>query len=109
MDIMDYYLLRAVIYFYASQPKIDPDVGPGDEIVASKKSAQERANLIVAHYLAGAISLSRASELLDLTWLDLRTRFLRLDIPVRTAPTSDEDIVGDLENAAAYAKPSQLP
>ena len=107
MDIVDYYLLRAVIHFYANRPQIDPAVGLGDETAVSEKSAQERANLVIAHYLAGAISLSRASELLDLPWLDLRTRFLRLDIPVRSAPTSDEDILGDLENAAAYTKSSQ--
>lgn len=39
----------------------------------------------MAHYLAGVISLSRAAELLQLSWLNLRTRLLRLGIPKRTA------------------------
>jgi len=47
--------------------------------------AQEQTNFIVAHYLAGVISLSRAAELLQLSWLNLRTRLLRLGIPKRTA------------------------
>lgn len=107
MDITDYYLLRAVLNFHSHSPQIDPGDGLSDEAVAAVESPQDRTNIVVAHYLGGAISLSRASELLDLPWLDLRTRFLRLDIPVRTAPDSLDEVAGDLENALSYIAPQQ--
>lgn len=105
MDITDYYLLRAVLNFHSHTPQIDPDSGLSDEEVAAVESPQDRANVVVAHYLVGAISLSRASELLDLPWLDLRTRFLRLDIPIRTGPESRDEVSGDVENAVSYTTP----
>jgi Uncharacterised protein family (UPF0175) len=107
MDIVDYYLLRAVLHYHSHSPQIDLDQGLSNEAVAARESAQERVSLVMAHYLAGSISLSRAAELLELTWLDLRTCLLRLDIPVRTAPASPDEIGRDLEEAAAYATPSQ--
>ncbi len=63
---------------------------------------QERFNLVLAHYLAGAISLGRTAELLNLPWLDLRTRFLRLDVPVRTAPADLAEARADVEVAEAW-------
>ena len=44
----------------------------------------------------------RAAELLDLPWLDLRTRFLRLDVPLRTAPADLEDTRQDVEAAERW-------
>jgi prevent-host-death family protein len=103
MDIMDYYLLRAVLHYHTHTPSIDPDEGLDDKVIVAQESQQERTNQVIAYYLAAAISLGRASELLDLPWLDLRTRFLRLDIPVRTAPADPDEITSDLDNATAYA------
>jgi predicted HTH domain antitoxin len=60
---------------------------------------QARFDLVLAHYLAGAISMGRAAELLGLPWLDLRTRFVRLDVPVRTAPRDLDEAIGDMERA----------
>lgn len=57
----------------------------------------------MAHYLAGAISLSRAAELLDLSWLDLRTRCLRLDVPLRVGPANLDEAQADIEVAEAWA------
>jgi predicted HTH domain antitoxin len=105
MDIMDYYLIRAVLYYHTHTPHIDADAGLSDEAVAAAASLLEKVNLVVTHYLAEAISLSRAAELLELPWLDLRTRCLRLDIPVRTV--SSDDIAADLENASAFMTPKQ--
>ena len=47
--------------------------------------------LVFAHYLAGAISLRLAAELLGSTRLDLRTRCVRLDVPLHTAPATPEE------------------
>lgn len=107
MDIMDYYLLRAVSHYHATLPEIDPEKGLSDEAVAAQELPQEQINLVVAHYLADSISLSRAAELLNLSWLELRTRCLRLDIPIRTGPTTPEEIAQDLANALAFSRKSQ--
>ena len=88
IDIMDYRILRAVMRYYAQQPEIDIEAGLSKQEVEAPPNLQDRFNLVMAHYLAGAISLARAAELLDLSWLDLRTRCLRLDVPLRTAPTN---------------------
>ena len=55
-------------------------------MVTAQPTLQAQYDLILAYYLAEEISLSRAAELLDLPWLDLRTCFLRLDVPLRPAP-----------------------
>jgi antitoxin (DNA-binding transcriptional repressor) of toxin-antitoxin stability system len=88
IDIMDYRILRAVMRYYAQQPEIDIEAGLSDQKVKAPPNPQDRFNLVLAHYLAGAIGLARAAELLDLSWLDLRTRCLRLDVPLRTAPAN---------------------
>lgn len=102
IDIIDYRLLRAVLHYHQRPQKIELEAGLSDEAVSASPSPQEQANLVIAHYMAGAISLGRAAELLNLPWLDLRTRFLRLDIPVRTAPADKDEVISDLENAASY-------
>jgi predicted HTH domain antitoxin len=103
MDILDYYLLQAVLQYHLHTPEIEPEAGLSDEAVAAITSPQERTNLAVAHYLAGSLSLSRLAELLGLSWLDLRTRFLRLDIPLRLAPADQEEALHDLANAATFS------
>jgi predicted HTH domain antitoxin len=107
MDIIDYRIIRAVMRTYNQQPEIDVEAGLSDQQAANVSDPQERCNLVLAHYLAGAISLGRAAELLGLPWLDLRTRFLRLDVPLRTAPADLSDARADLEVAEAWPTPQQ--
>ena len=45
---------------------------------------EARYGLVFAHYLAGSISLARAGELLNIPWLELRTRCLRIRCPVES-------------------------
>jgi predicted HTH domain antitoxin len=104
MDIVDYRITRAVMRYYAQQPEIDVEEGLADQQVAGTSEPQERFNLILAHYLAGAISLGRAAELLELPWVDLRTRFQRLDVPLRVAPTDLQEARLDVEVAEAWAE-----
>jgi hypothetical protein len=105
MDITDYYLLRAVSHYHATLPDIDPEKGLSDEAVATQESPQGQINLVIAHYLADSISLARTAELLNLPSIDLRTRFLRLDIPSRTGPSTPEEIAQDTANALAFSVP----
>lgn len=107
MDILDYRITRAVMRYYAQQPEIDVEAGLSDQEVAAISEPQDCFNLVLAHYLAGAISLGRAAELLEFPWLDLRTRFLRLDVPLRMAPTDLIEAKADIEVAEAWATPPQ--
>ena len=104
MDIVDYRITRAVMRYYAQQPEIDVEEGLADQQVTSTSDPQEGFNLILAHYLAGAISLGRAAELLELPWVDLRTRFQRLDVPLRVAPSDLQEARLDVEVAEAWAE-----
>jgi predicted HTH domain antitoxin len=102
IDLVDYYIVRAVMRYYAHQPEIDTEAGlPAQEVEATSDS-QERFDLVLAHYLAGAISLGRAAELLDLSWLDLRTRCVRLNVPLRVGPTDLDEVRADVEVAEAW-------
>src|SRR5688572_7120437 len=75
VDVIDYWLMRAVMTNYAhTLPVPNPEQGLNDETVNLIPEMQARYNLVMAYYLAEAISLGRAAELLGLTWLDLRTR-----------------------------------
>lgn len=103
IDIIDYRILRAVMRTYAQQPEIEAKAGLMDEEVTALTDTQERYNLVMAHYLAESISLGRAAELLGLSWLDLRTRCLRLDVPLRTAPRDLAEARGDVETARTWA------
>jgi len=102
LDIVDYRIIRAVMRYYAQRAEIKVERGLAEKMVAALEAPQEQVNMVLAHYLAGAISLSRAAELLSLSWLDLRTRFLRLDVPLRTAPTDLVEAQADAEAAEAW-------
>jgi predicted HTH domain antitoxin len=104
MDIVDYRVMRAVMRFYAHKPPIAGQAGLSDADIEAVSEPQARFDLVMAHYLAGAISLGRAAELLDLDWLDLRTRCLRLDVPLRTAPVDLSEATADVEAADSWAK-----
>jgi len=102
LDIVDYRIIRAVMRYYAQRPEIEAEGGLSQQEVAALAAPQDRVNEVLAHYLAGAISLGRTAELLGLPWLDLRTRFLRLDVPLRMAPTDLSEAQADAEAAEAW-------
>ncbi len=52
---------------------------------------------MIAHYLAGSISLSRAADLLGLPWLNLRTRLHRVGLPVRIGPENIDDLRAEMD------------
>lgn len=104
IDIADYHILRALAHYHAHPPQVSKGKGLSDEAVAAQPSLQARYDLVLAYYLAEEISLSRAAELLDLLWLDLRTRFLRLEVPLRIAPADLAEARADVANAAAWVE-----
>ena len=103
VDILDYHIMRAALRYHAQEPEIDAEAGLSDRDVELIPDLQGRFDRVLAHYLGGAISLGRAAELLGLSWLDLRTRFLRLDVPVRTWPEDLDKARADVEAASAWA------
>ena len=104
VDILDYRITRAVMRYYGERPQIDVENGLSDGQAAGISDAQDRFNLVLAHYLAGAINLGRTAELLEIPWLDLRTRFQRLDVPLRTAPVDVEEARSDVQAAREWAE-----
>ena len=108
LDIVDYRIVRAVMRYYAQRPEIDVKTGLAQDRVAAIPDLQDRLNLVLAHYLAGAISLGRAAELLNVPWLELRTRFLRLDVPLRVAPASLDEARRDVEVLESWTHVSDL-
>ncbi|NOR82040.1 MAG: hypothetical protein GQ526_00940 [Ardenticatenales bacterium] len=107
MDIVDYRIMRAVMHYHAQRPEIDVKAGLSDREATAASDPQERFNLVMHHYLAGAISLARAAELLHLPWLDLRTRCLRLDVPLRAAPADLAQAKEDVQVAEAWTPTPQ--
>ena len=111
MDIIDYRITRTVMRYYSQQPPIDAGAGVSDEQVSRVLGEQERFDLVLAHYLGGGISLERVAELLGLSWLDLRTRFLRLDVPLQTVsaerPSIEPVVQPDVEDAEAWTMPER--
>lgn len=102
LDIIDYRILRAVMRYYVELPEIDLDAGLSEAAVQALDDLDACYALIFRHYLAGSISLARAAELLDMPWLELRTRCLRLDVPLRTSPETSVAATEDVAAAAAW-------
>lgn len=107
IDIADYHILRALAYYYAHSPQIESGSGLSDEAVAAQPDLQAQYDLVLAYYLAEEISLGRAAELLDLPSIDLRTRFLRLDVPLRIGPAEPDEARAEVANLAAWLENDQ--
>lgn len=102
VDIADYRILRAVMRYYAELPVSDPEAGLSEATVQALDDLNARYALVLKHYLSGSISLARAAELLDMSWLELRERCLRLDVPLRTAPQNATEAVSDVAAMEAW-------
>jgi predicted HTH domain antitoxin len=96
---IDYRILRAVMHALTSRPDIEPKEGLPERKLMGEPRSQERFNQVLAHYLAEAISLSRASELLEMAPNTLRVRFDRLEVPRRIAPSGQEETNRDVQTA----------
>ena len=97
IDFEDYLILRAVMRYHSRPQHIDVEAGLTEAQVDIAGDMQARYNLVLAHYLAGAISLGRVAELLDLPGFELRMRFARLDVPLRLGPATIEEALIEVE------------
>jgi predicted HTH domain antitoxin len=95
---IDYRILRAALHALTSRSDVEPKEGLPESKLVGEPRSQERFNQVIAHYLAEAISLSRASELLEMTPRRLRARLDRLEIPRRVAPLGKE-VRSDVQTA----------
>lgn len=101
LDIADYYILLAAVRYHAQPPQVAPDEGIDEEAVEALP-VQECYDLVIAHYLAESISLSRAAELLGLSWLDLRARLHRAGLPVRVGPENIDNLRAEMDALAKW-------
>ncbi|HEY88646.1 MAG TPA: hypothetical protein G4N98_02785 [Thermoflexia bacterium] len=102
LDIADYSILQAVMRYYAKLPNIDAEAGLSRAAVQALDTTDARYALVFAHYLARSISLSRAAELLDMSWLGLRSRCQRLNVPLRVSPDDEDSAANDVANASVW-------
>jgi prevent-host-death family protein len=103
LDMPDYYLLLAVTRSHAQSLEIDPEAGLQDEALQDT-APQERYDRVITHYLAGAISLGRAAELLNLPWGDLRARLSRLGLPILLGAENIDELQAELDAVAKWEK-----
>jgi len=101
MDIIDYRILRALTLYYTRPPKISSQ-GLGVHALQNLEDPQKMYDLVLAHYLAGAISLGRTAELLELHSLELQTRFVRLDVPLNLGPKDNQDAKAEVDAARNF-------
>jgi len=102
LDLIDYRLLRAAMYA-VSAPSLPEDANLSKDVLPSAADAQTRYDYVLLYYLNGRISLSRAAELLDCSPVGLRTRFERLGLPQRRAPSTPEEARSDVKTALDWA------
>ena len=81
--------------------RLDPQ-GIGAERLSKMDDPQQIYDLVLAHYLAGAISLGRVAELLDLSALDLQFRFQRLDVPLNLGVEDERAVLDEVEAARIF-------
>jgi predicted HTH domain antitoxin len=101
MDIVDYRILRALTLYYTCPPRVNPK-GLGVRSLQNLESPQEMYDLVLAHYLAGIISLGRAAELLELHSLELQTLFVRFGVPLHLGPKDEQDAKAEVEAARNF-------
>jgi len=82
LDIYDFYGLRAAAAFEVN--KFDISSGDLDQVIEKSEDEAENYLVVIGHYLAGEIDLTRAADLLDVPQDELSARFTRLQIPVRS-------------------------
>jgi hypothetical protein len=104
VDLIDHRILRAVARYHADPTRIQIDAdGPPDDLIASLDDPQERFDMVIAYYLAGAANLSRVAGLLGQPWIVMRDRFHRLGVPLRLGPATIEEAREEVRVARALA------
>ena len=82
LDIYDFYGLRAAAAFEVHTFEISTkDL---DQVVEHCEDEAETYLLVIGHYLAGEIGLQKTADLLEVPVEELRARFNRLQVPIKS-------------------------
>ena len=101
LDIIDYRILRAFMAYHTHSTDINPEGIRAGELTEFD-DPQDVFNHVLAHYLAGAISLGRAAELLGLPGLYLQLRLQRLDVPLNLGPKNNQEARSEVDTARNF-------
>ena len=98
MDIVDFQLQRAAMQYYGYPQKFEEDIEISPEMLDESPDDQARYDLVLGHYLSLHLSLAKAGELLDMTFNEIRSRMVRLDIPLRIGPSSVDEVKAEIDS-----------
>jgi hypothetical protein len=107
MDIVDFQLQRAAMQYFGYPQKFEEDIEispamldalPRRALDAGLPDEQARYDLVLGHYLSVHLSLAKAGELLDMTFNEIRSRMVRLDIPLRIGPSSIDEVKAEIDS-----------
>ncbi|MBI5351705.1 MAG: hypothetical protein HZB50_03610 [Chloroflexi bacterium] len=101
LDVLDYYILRAVSSYYTHPLRGNRKV-ISSLVIAKMEDRQSVYDLSLSAYLAGSISLGRTAELLELPLLDLQARFIRLGVPLNLGAKDKRDAKSEVEAARGF-------
>jgi hypothetical protein len=101
VDILDYRLLRAAAVYQTlvSRSSYGTTFSPHGLTTAEVATLDIQAawNHVIAAYLAEAVSIGRAAELLGLSRFELIERFNRLELPLMLGPATAEEAKAEFE------------
>jgi hypothetical protein len=97
MDIIDFQLQRAAMQYFSNPQKFEDDIEINPAMLDSLPDEQARYDLVLGHYLSLHLSLAKAGELLGMTSHEIRSRLVRLGIPLRVGPTTPGDVASEIE------------
>ena len=97
MDIVDFQLQRAAMQYFSDPQKFEADIEITPAILSGLPDEQAHYDLVLGHYLSLHLSLAKAGELLEMTSHEIRSRLVRLGIPLRIGPTTADEVASEIE------------
>ena len=107
MDIVDFQLQRAAMQYFGGPEKFEEDFEinpamldalPRRALDAGLPDEQARYDLVLGHYLSVHISLAKAGELLEMNSHEIRSRLVRLGIPLRLGPNTADEVKNEIDS-----------
>jgi len=86
IDVYDFYSLRAAAAYGVHEVELSAE--ELEEFVNSGPGEDELHVKVIGQYLAEGISLEKAAELLGIPSTELKSRFVRLNLPIREGGNS---------------------
>lgn len=102
MDIVDFQLQRAAMQYLGNPQKFEVDMEINPEIFDALPDEQARYNLVLGHYLSLHLSMAKAGELLGMTFHEIRSRLVRLGIPLRLGPTTADEVRNEIDTIESW-------